>query len=43
MISDEEAKKIILESQPQGKGTAVSDDDVLGIKAGTKISVESTE
>jgi hypothetical protein len=43
MISDEEAKKIILDSQPQGKGTAVADDDQLGIKAGSKISVETTE
>jgi hypothetical protein len=43
MISDEEAKKVILESQPRGKGTAVADDDLLGIKAGTKIFVETTE
>jgi hypothetical protein len=43
MISDEEAKKVILESQPQDKGTAVAHGDILDIKAGTKISVESTE
>ena len=42
-ISDEEAKKIILESSPRGSGTAVAENDVLGIKAGTSITVESTE
>jgi hypothetical protein len=43
MISGEEAKKVILESKPQGSGTAVPDDDVLDIKAGTRISIESAE
>jgi len=43
MISDEEAKKLILDSKPQGEGTAVPDDDALSIKANTKISVESAD
>ena len=43
MISGEEAKKVILDSQPKGSGTHVPEDDALGIKADTKISVESTE
>lgn len=43
MISDDEAKKLILSSQPQGKGIAVPADDLLGLKAGTRISVETTE
>jgi hypothetical protein len=43
MISAEEAKKIILETPPRGTGTSIAENDVLGIQAGTKISVESTE
>lgn len=43
MISAEEAKKLMLETPAKGTGTAVAENDVLGIQAGTKISVESTE